>query len=94
MDGSPEEEERVHARAREGGRAQAEYHRGGDRRTEADDCVWGTVAPNNKGTESSVPVVSVWGLEHHHPTMSTLWGHVDRSKKKEIKYILIGFVFH
>ena len=31
------------------------------------------VASNIKGTKSSVPVDSVQGLEHLHPTMITLW---------------------
>ena len=45
------------------------------RGAEADYCSWGTVSPNIKGAESSVPVSSVWGLEHHHPTMIILRGH-------------------
>ena len=32
------------------------------------------------GTESSIPVASVLGLELHHPNMSMLWGHIYRSK--------------
>ena len=28
------------------------------------------------GTESSVPVASVLGLEYRHPTMSPLWVHI------------------
>ena len=33
--------------------------------------------------ESSVPMASVLGLKLHHQTMSTLWGHRDRSKRKK-----------
>ena len=55
-------------------------HRGG---TKAVYCGWVKVAPNTKGAESSVPVASVWVLEHHHPTMILIWGHVDRSKKNK-----------
>ena len=74
----------MHVQAREGGEGPGGLSEGGNRGTEADYCGWGTVAPNIKGTESSVPVASVRGLEQHHPTMSTLWGHRDRSKKKEM----------
>ena len=36
-----------------------------------------------RGTESSVSMASVLGLELRHPTMSTLWVQGDRSKKKK-----------
>ena len=42
----------------------------------------GELAPNIKGTEYSVPVASVRGLERHHPTMSMLWRHRDWIKIK------------
>ena len=35
-----------------------------------------------RGIESSVPVASILGLEHHHPIMSKLWGHGGRPKRK------------
>ena len=41
---------------------------------------WGKVAPNIKGTESSVPMYSVQVLEYHNSTMSMIWGHIDRFK--------------
>ena len=75
----PEEEERVHARARKGGRSRAEFQRG-DRGTGADYCIGEIVAHNIKGTEYSVPAASAMGLEHQHPTMITLWRHGDRSR--------------
>ena len=53
---------------------------GGNMGTEADYYAWVKVTPNTKVTEYSVPVVSVWVLEHHHTTTITLCRHVDRSK--------------
>ena len=32
---------------------------------------------------NSFPVASVRGMEYRHPTMSTLWGHGDCSKRKK-----------
>ena len=37
------------------------------------------------GTESSVSLDYVMGLELHHPIMSTLWEHGDQSKINKIK---------
>ena len=51
---------------------------GGGRGDEAGYCGWGKISPNIKGTDYSVPVASVRGLEHHNPNMSTLWVHVSR----------------
>ena len=38
------------------------------------------------GAESIVSMASVMGLESHHPIMSTLWEHRNRSKRKEKEY--------
>ena len=62
----------MHVWARERVEGPGGLSEGGNRGTEADYCGWGKVAPNIKGTEYSSPVGSVWGLEHHHPTMITL----------------------
>ena len=62
---------------------------GGNRGTEADYCGWGTVATNIKGTESSVSVAYVWGLQQL-PNMITLWVHRDWSKIKKNEYIYIA----
>ena len=85
MDWVPDEEEIVYVRAGGGGGP-------GQKLGEWDQgyrgvlLLWVTVASTIKGTASSVPVESVQGLEHHHPTISTVWLHGDRSKrKKEIK---------
>ena len=34
------------------------------------------------GTYLSIHVALLMGLEHHHPTMSTLWGHGGWSKRE------------
>ena len=52
-------------------------------------CGWGKVALNIKRKKSSVPMASISGLEHQHPTMSTLWGHRDRSKNLKQKIIYL-----
>ena len=46
-------------------------------------CVWDAVASNIKETESIVAVASGRVLETHYPTMSTIWGHVDRQKRNK-----------
>ena len=58
---------------------------GGGQVDQGDLLLWGKVASNIEGKESSVPVVSVQGLEHHHPTVSMIWGHRDRVRIKERK---------
>ena len=78
----------MHVRSGGGGEEPGRLLEGGNRGAEADYCGSGTVEPNLKGTEYSVPVASVWVLEHHHPTMSKLWEHGYRSKIKEERKIL------
>ena len=82
IEGRPEEDDIVHVWAREGGGGSVGISEGVNRGTEADYCGWEIVAPNIKGIEYSAPIASVWLLEHHHPTMSTLWGHRYPSKIK------------
>ena len=65
-----------------GGISEGGGGRQGDR---GDLLLWGKVATNIKGTESSVPITSVWGLERHRPTMSMLRRHGYRVKKEEGK---------
>ena len=68
-----------------GGRAREDSQKGvTDMGTKANHCGSGTLAPNIKVTESSVSVAYVRGLDHQHPTMITIWGHRDRSKRKKI----------
>ena len=66
---------------------------GGNRGIKADYHVWGKLAPNTKGKDSSVPVVSDQGLEHHHPTMNILRGHGYRSKIKIKNMFIISPYF-
>ena len=56
---------------------------------------WVDVAPNIKGTESSVPVACVQRLEHHHPNMVTLWGHenwskINRKERYQLAWVLLN----
>ena len=34
--------------------------------------------------ESSVPAASVWGLEHHHATISVIWGYIYRGWRETL----------
>ena len=42
--------------------------------------------------ESSVPVASVMGLEHHQPTVSTVWGHGGCSKINNKNGVYSGMI--
>ena len=51
---------------------------GGNRETKEHYYCWVTVGLNIKGEESSVPVAYVQVLEHHHLTVSMIWGYKDQ----------------
>ena len=75
----------------EGG-SQSDSRRGWNRGTKEYYFGWVKVATNIRGKESIVHVASVWEMEHHHPTMSTLEGHGYRSKRKKRK--IVDHLYH